>query len=180
MTTPTTKALEALRSCVAALGEEHDGTNFEVECQICHAYREAKEAIAALESEVSQQADPSMQALAAGAHYHQITGFADQRMLAAMNATGAQQAEAGKDAARSEQKGEPGVKESLTAQADRRELVNIVWNNPDSDWPWFYMLDTKPGWVKLKGADYPDGTAKHRGDVFWAPESAIKAMSATE
>lgn len=60
------------------------------------------------------------------------------------------------------------------------ELVNIVWRDENSDWPWFYLLDTKPGWVKLKGADYPDGTAKHRGDVFWAPESAIKAMSATE
>lgn len=81
---------------------------------------------------------------------------------------------------RSEQTRESGVKDSLTAQPDRRELVNIVWNDADSDWPWFYMLDTKPGWVKLKGADFPDGSGKHRGDVFWTPESAIKAMSATE
>ena len=48
-------------------------------------------------------------------------------------------------------------------------LVEIVWNSPEDDWPFFTVLKVKPktGRMLLRGADYPDGTAMHEGDEFW-------------
>lgn len=55
-------------------------------------------------------------------------------------------------------------------------LVHIDWKDPSNDWPWFYLQEINGQWVRLKGADYPDGTAKHQGDVFWAHYNDIKIM----
>lgn len=56
------------------------------------------------------------------------------------------------------------------------ELVHITWRDPASDWPYFYLLETRGEWVKLQGADYPDGSATHEGDVFMAHKDDIRAM----
>lgn len=62
----------------------------------------------------------------------------------------------------------------------RLGLCRIVWNNQDFDWPWFDHLDT---WVTngkmellLRGADYPDGSAKHKHDKFWTSVDEIKQI----
>lgn len=56
------------------------------------------------------------------------------------------------------------------------ELVEITWHDPNSDWPWFRLLETKGEWLKLQGADYPDGSAQHEGDTFLVHRSQIKEM----
>lgn len=57
-----------------------------------------------------------------------------------------------------------------------RKLVKIEWENPGHDWPWFYLLEPPGDWLYLKGADYPDGSAKHEGDCFLVHRSDIKWM----
>lgn len=56
------------------------------------------------------------------------------------------------------------------------KLVWIEWRDPESDWPWFFLLGRRGGRLHLQGADYPDGSAKHRGDCFWAHESDVRLM----
>lgn len=57
------------------------------------------------------------------------------------------------------------------------DLVKIVWKAPDSTWPYFRLIGTKPhGWLKLKGADYPDGSIKHDGDTFLAHRDEIVSI----
>ena len=55
-------------------------------------------------------------------------------------------------------------------------LVQIEWSNQESDWPWFWLLGTNGEWLHLQGADYPDGSAKHDGDCFWAHKSDVQTM----
>ena len=56
------------------------------------------------------------------------------------------------------------------------DYVRIKWNDPSNEWWWFYLLDFRGEWIKLKGADSPDGTAKHDGDEFWIHQSEISVM----
>ncbi len=56
------------------------------------------------------------------------------------------------------------------------KLVQIEWRDPASDWPWFYLLKMRGEWLHLQGADYPDGSAKHDGDCFWAHKSDVRVM----
>lgn len=60
----------------------------------------------------------------------------------------------------------------------KRELVKITWADPAHDWPWFWAIRFKGEWVKLRGADYPDGSAKHDGDSFWVHRLEIRRMEA--
>lgn len=55
-------------------------------------------------------------------------------------------------------------------------LVKIEWEEYSGDWPYFYLDGFEGEWVKLTGADYPDGSAKHEGDSFWIHKSDIKSM----
>jgi hypothetical protein len=61
----------------------------------------------------------------------------------------------------------------------KRELVKITWRNPEDDWHWFWLLALKPGWVKLQGADDPDG-CKHDGDIFWVSKDEIHRLEVIE
>lgn len=55
-------------------------------------------------------------------------------------------------------------------------LVQIEWRDPESDWPWFWLLNMRGEWLHLQGADYPDGSAKHDGDCFWVHKSDVRNM----
>lgn len=48
--------------------------------------------------------------------------------------------------------------------------VKIDWRNPEDDWPYFRLLEVsmEDSAIKLRGMDFPDGSAKHDGDEFWA------------
>lgn len=52
----------------------------------------------------------------------------------------------------------------------KNRYVRITWRDPRDDWPYYRLLDirSRDGTIKLRGMDYPDGSAKHDGDVFWA------------
>ena len=54
--------------------------------------------------------------------------------------------------------------------------MQIEWRDDGSDWPWFWLLGTNGEWLHLQGADYPDGSAKHDGDCFWAHKSEVQTM----
>ena len=56
------------------------------------------------------------------------------------------------------------------------KLVHIEWHDPESDWPWFWLLNVRGEWLHLQGADYPDGSAKHDGDCFWVHKSDVRMM----
>lgn len=56
-------------------------------------------------------------------------------------------------------------------------LVCIEWNDPESDWQWFRLIELRGEWICLQGADYPDGSAKHDGGTFWVHKSEVRAMS---
>ena len=58
----------------------------------------------------------------------------------------------------------------------RGDLVEIEWKDPYCDWPWYYVLEEKGDRLRLKGADYPDGSATHDGGVFWVERSEIRTM----
>ena len=61
-------------------------------------------------------------------------------------------------------------------RAVKHDLLYITWRDQASDWPYFWLLKTKGDWLKLKGADYPDGSATHKGDVFMAHQADIKQI----
>ncbi len=54
--------------------------------------------------------------------------------------------------------------------------LEVRWKDPAHDWPWYWFICTVSGGIWLKGADYPDGTAKHDGDVFFAGIEEIEWM----
>ena len=54
--------------------------------------------------------------------------------------------------------------------------VKIEWKDIRHDWPYFRVLCTVGEEVQLQGVDYPDGSAKHDGDVFWTDMGEIKSM----
>lgn len=60
--------------------------------------------------------------------------------------------------------------EIMNWRACLSKLVEIRWHDPNRDWPYFVVLivDGPMRMVALRGADYPDGSAKHDGDEFWA------------
>jgi hypothetical protein len=58
----------------------------------------------------------------------------------------------------------------------KKMLVKIEWADPESDWPWFWLLKLKGDWLHIQGADYPDGSAKHDGNSFWVHRSAVQVM----
>ena len=65
---------------------------------------------------------------------------------------------------------------STEQQIKNPPLVQIEWRDQASDWPWFWLLGTHGEWLHLQGADYPDGSAKHDGDCFWAHKSEVQTM----
>ena len=56
--------------------------------------------------------------------------------------------------------------------------VKIRWRMPEHDWPYFTVLKVKPKKMrmKLRGEDYPDGSAYHCGDEFWVNDDEIVSM----
>ena len=67
----------------------------------------------------------------------------------------------------------------MTATEPRKpDLVKIEWKSIDiGEWPYFLLLETLPnGWLKLKGVDYPDGSAKHRGDTILVHRADISSI----
>jgi hypothetical protein len=50
------------------------------------------------------------------------------------------------------------------------KLVEITWRKPEDDWPYFRLLEVsaKDSTIKLRGMNFPDGSAQHDGDEFWA------------
>lgn len=71
----------------------------------------------------------------------------------------------------------PADKRNLEAWIGKR--VRIEWVKPEDDWPYFELLkiDSAADVVFLQGADYPDGSAKHDGDSFWADWPDIKHIA---
>lgn len=59
-------------------------------------------------------------------------------------------------------------------------LLKIRWCDPNHDWPYFFLVlvDPERERIRLKGADYPDGSAEHDGDVFWAQINEIDSIEA--
>ena len=70
----------------------------------------------------------------------------------------------------------PAQFKNLRALVDKR--VVIEWKNPADDWPHFTLIDVdhESSTIQLRGEDYPDGNAKHDGDVFWADWSDVKSL----
>lgn len=61
------------------------------------------------------------------------------------------------------------------------KYVRIKWKSPYNDWPYFRLTAIKRNkegiaalW--LTGKDFPDGSAKHRGDSFVADWEEIKSI----
>lgn len=55
-------------------------------------------------------------------------------------------------------------------------LIKIDWRDQLNDWPYFVIVDSARDRIKIKGADYPDGTAKYNGATFWAEMNEIKSL----
>ena len=60
--------------------------------------------------------------------------------------------------------------EAKNLRTMKGKLVEISWRKPEDDWPYFLLLEVsaKDSTIKLRGMDFPDGSAKHEGDEFWA------------
>ncbi len=56
------------------------------------------------------------------------------------------------------------------------KLFRIEWKNEEDDWNFFYLLEERDGFVKLRGADDPTTGSTHKGDVFWAALDEILVM----
>lgn len=58
------------------------------------------------------------------------------------------------------------------------DLVKVTWASIEfGEWPYFHFLETfEGGWVKLKGANYPDGSAKHDGSIIIVHRSELKEI----
>ena len=58
------------------------------------------------------------------------------------------------------------------------DLVKVTWTEPGiAPWPYFHFLETfEGGWVKLKGANFPDGSAKHDGSIIIVHRSELKEI----
>lgn len=55
--------------------------------------------------------------------------------------------------------------------------VEIRWREPAYDWPYFVLLDVNDDdTVWLRGADYPDGSDRHDGGVFWVMIDEVESM----
>lgn len=59
-------------------------------------------------------------------------------------------------------------------------LLKIKWRDPNADWPYFWLVKTGRERIKLKGADYPDGSANHDGGVFWARVDSMDSIEEAE
>lgn len=72
-----------------------------------------------------------------------------------------------------------GNAEILNWRAARGRLVEIRWRDPRDDWPYFVVLRVHGPLraVLLRGDDYPDGSAKHDGDEFWADMADVAEFS---
>lgn len=56
------------------------------------------------------------------------------------------------------------------------KLFKIEWRNEEDDWNFFYLLEERDGFVKLRGANDPVTGSTHKGDVFWAALDEISVM----
>ena len=61
----------------------------------------------------------------------------------------------------------PAEAKNLTAMLGK--LVEVERGDEIGDWPYFILLEVcaEDDTIKMKGADYPDKTAKHSGDCTW-------------
>lgn len=51
------------------------------------------------------------------------------------------------------------------------KLVKVTWADPEFDWPYFVVERVGIHSIRMRGADYPDGSAKHEGGIeFCHPE----------
>lgn len=66
--------------------------------------------------------------------------------------------------------------EAKNLRTMKGKWVEIEWRKPEDDWPHFRLLavNAKDSTIKLRGMDFPDGSAKHYGDEFWADFSDVK------
>lgn len=71
---------------------------------------------------------------------------------------------------------------NLDIKALKGHLVRVTWFDPADDWPYFVVLKTKKSkrLIKLKGADFPDGSVKHQGDTFWTPLHEIRSIEVAD
>lgn len=60
------------------------------------------------------------------------------------------------------------------------KLVKVVWRDPANDWPFFFVQEVDGDWLRLRGADYPDGSATHEGDCVFVHRSEIKQIEVCE
>ena len=58
------------------------------------------------------------------------------------------------------------------------KFVQIKWRDPADDWPYYRLLevDAKASTIKVRGMDFPDGSAKHDGDEFHADWSDVRKI----
>ena len=58
------------------------------------------------------------------------------------------------------------------------KFVQIKWRDPADDWPYYRLLEirSRTGLIKVRGMDFPDGSAKHDGDEFWAEWADVREI----
>lgn len=59
--------------------------------------------------------------------------------------------------------------EAKNLRAMKGKFVQVTFRNPDDDWPYYCLMEVSANdsTIKLRGMDFPDGSAKHAGDEFW-------------
>lgn len=68
--------------------------------------------------------------------------------------------------------------EAKNLRALKGKYVQIKWRDPDHDWPYYRLLevDAKASTIKVRGMDFPDGSAKHDSDEFHADWSDVRKI----
>lgn len=66
--------------------------------------------------------------------------------------------------------------EAKNLRAMKGKFVKVEWRKPEDDWPYFRLLEVneRTSTIKLRGMDFPNGTAKHDGDEFWVDWLDVK------
>jgi len=70
----------------------------------------------------------------------------------------------------------PAQFKNLRDLVDRRVVVE--WVKPEHDWPHFTLIDVdkETATIFLRGETFPDGSAMHDGDAFWADWSDVRSI----
>ena len=71
----------------------------------------------------------------------------------------------------------PAEAKNLSAMIGK--LVEVEWGDEIGDWPYFILLEVcaEDATIKMRGADYPDKTAKHAGDITWYDWRDVREIS---